>query len=154
INELGLSEAAKRVLVRAFDRGEPYYVCPTPGLWAASQTAVIHAAKVYAERQKLGEEAIQHATAIKVDAMTMMGEMLREAPKAPAGRPLKIGSQEEPISKPPTLAEVGISKKESSDAQYLADLKETDMKTHSEIRNGKKTVRQVRRAKPKEKTAP
>jgi hypothetical protein len=36
-----LSEAALRVLVRAVRREPPHYVCPTPGLYAAAQTAVL-----------------------------------------------------------------------------------------------------------------
>ena len=80
----------------------------------------IQAAEVYGKRQQLAEESIAHATAIMVDALALMGEMLRAAEKAPAGRPPKIGSRPEPISDmPPTLAEVGISKKESSVAQAL-----------------------------------
>jgi hypothetical protein len=39
------------------------------------------AAEVYARRQKLSQEAIDHATAIKVEAMTLMGEMLKAAEK-------------------------------------------------------------------------
>jgi hypothetical protein len=38
------------------------------------------AAEVYARRQKLSEEAIAYATAVKVDTMTLMGRLLRESP--------------------------------------------------------------------------
>ncbi|HJZ58140.1 MAG TPA: hypothetical protein VKE74_24575 [Gemmataceae bacterium] len=90
-----------------------------------------HAAEVYARRQKLGEECVAYAREVVVDAMTLMGEMLKQTPKATAGRPPEIGSCREPISKPPTLADHGISKKESSEAQVLATVKETNPELHA-----------------------
>lgn len=36
-----LTNTERRVLRHALARPEPHYVCPTPGLWAASQTAVL-----------------------------------------------------------------------------------------------------------------
>ncbi|MGD0093969.1 MAG: hypothetical protein ABSE73_29015 [Planctomycetota bacterium] len=47
----------------------------------------------------------------EINAERRLGEILRDAPKAPAGRPAKIGSKTKPISKPPTYAESGLSKK-------------------------------------------
>jgi len=38
-----LSWPQQKVLVRALHRGEPYVVCPTPGLWSAVQTTVLGA---------------------------------------------------------------------------------------------------------------
>ena len=80
------------------------------------------AAEVYAQRQHLSQEAIGYATAIKVDAMTLLGEMLKAAPKNGGGRPVKekTGPRVEPVS---TLADLNITKKESSAAQALAGLK-------------------------------
>jgi len=49
---------------------------------------VAHAAEVYACRQRLLEETIGHAHAIKVDAQQLLGEFLRDAPKATRGRGL------------------------------------------------------------------
>ncbi len=108
------------------------------------------AAEVYAKRQKLSEEAIGYATAVKVDALTMMGEFLKVTPKAPPGRPLKNGSRVEPIS-PPTLAETGISKKASASAQALADLKVKAPDVHEAVRTGKKSVSQGVRAVQRQK---
>jgi hypothetical protein len=39
---------------------------------------VAHAAKVYAQRQKLGDEAIGYAHSIKVYALHKLGQMLKE----------------------------------------------------------------------------
>lgn len=102
------------------------------------------AAEIYARRQKLSEEAIAYATAVKVDAMTLMGEFLKEAEKntgAADGTPGpgrgKRGAEAEPrFSAPPTLADLGISKKESSAAQALAAIKEEAPDLHEAARTG------------------
>jgi len=61
------------------------------------------------------------AAEIRIRAERRLGEMIRAQKEgeglAPAGRPKKIGSDEEPISTIPTLAQVGISKKLSSRSQ-------------------------------------
>jgi hypothetical protein len=44
------------------------------------------AAEVYAKRQKLSDEAIAYATAVKVDALTLMEEFLKDAPKNEGAR--------------------------------------------------------------------
>lgn len=115
---------------------------------AAKRVAdIARAAEIYARRQKLGDEAINYATAIKVDAMTLMGEFLKAAPKnnGAAGRGEKGAKRgslvEPPIDQPPTLAEVGIGRKESVTVQALAELKAKDPETHEKVRTGKKTVR-------------
>lgn len=109
---------------------------------------IARAAEVYARRQKLSEEAIQYATGVKIDAMTLMGEFLREAPKNEGGRPAKTSSQKEPVYTA-TLADIGISKKESSDAQALADMKEAEPELHEQVRNGKITLPKARDKKQK-----
>src|SRR5262249_45821225 len=67
------------------------------------------AAEVYFQRQKLGEEAIKHATAVKIDAMTLLGEFLRLAPKNKGANGSTVtGSKREPVKdETPTLADVG-----------------------------------------------
>ena len=87
------------------------------------------AGKVYARQQKLGQESIDFAHAVQVEAMRRLGEILREAPKAAGtkgrGRPFLGGARREPPNsrtQPPTLKEIGLTKKESSIAQTLADL--------------------------------
>ena len=50
-----------------------------------------------------------------------MGEMLREKPKATGGDAQRTRFRKDTES-PPTLADLGVSKKESVQAQFLADL--------------------------------
>src|SRR5262245_6990223 len=115
----------------------------------AKQVAdLAHAAEVYARRQKLSEDAITYATAVKVDAMTLMGEFLRVSPKntgtAGNGRPRLGGSPRVPPKlRPATLAEVGIGKKESAEVQALADIKTADPDLHERARQGKVPVSRV-----------
>jgi hypothetical protein len=56
--------------------------------------------------------------------MTMMGEFLKQTPKATGGEhggKAKLDGSRNELSNPtPTLADAGISKRESSDAQLLA----------------------------------
>ncbi|HET6573250.1 MAG TPA: hypothetical protein VFG68_06590, partial [Fimbriiglobus sp.] len=81
-------------------------------------------------RQKLSQEAIDYAMAIKIDATALLGEFLRAAEKnsgvkgqlngkTPSGGP----KRRPPEGSTPTLADAGISKRESSDAQVLARAK-------------------------------
>lgn len=58
-------------------------------------------------RQKLSEEAIAHATAIKVDAMVLMGGFLRSTEKATGGDAQRTRFQTGTES-PPTLSDLGI----------------------------------------------
>jgi hypothetical protein len=118
---------------------------------------IARAAEVYAQRQKLGEEAEAYAHAIKVDAMTLMGELLKETEKATGGerggRAAKDGSRKEPSFAAPTLAEVGISKKESMQAQALATIRDEEPELFEEVRAGKVTVEKARKKVAKAKPA-
>lgn len=106
-----------------------------------------HAAEVYARRQKLGDECIAYAHAVKIDALTLLGEMLKVTPKNVGAKGSVVtGSKREPVKDgTPTLAESGITKKESSAAQTLATIKASGNGLHAEIREGKKTVAQAHR---------
>lgn len=125
------------------------------------------AAEVYAKRQKLAEDVIAHATAIRVDAMTLMGEFLKAGEKNKGtagqakGRDSSGGSRmEPPEDDTPTLAEIGISKKESSVSQRLVDVRDELPQVYDQVRNGTvpigKAVAAVRRLKPlsREKRTP
>lgn len=104
---------------------------------------VAAAAEIYAKRQALGEEAENMAAAIKVEALRKLGEMLKSAPKAKGVRMAGGGSGAggtvlaPPASDPPTLSELGLSKKESAVAQKLAALPE---KEFQQVRDGHVTV--------------
>lgn len=81
---------------------------------------VAAAAEIYARRQQLGQEAIDFAHSVKIEALRQVGEMLKETPRAAARFD---GTNKEPSKNDaPTLAELGINKKTSSMAQKLADL--------------------------------
>lgn len=86
---------------------------------------VAQAAEIYAKRQKLGEEAVNYAYSIKIDALAKLGRMLKETERNQGALPGKTGVKGEPVlDATPTLAELGLTKKESSIAQKLASLPE------------------------------
>lgn len=84
------------------------------------------AAKVYAQQQKLGDDAIGYAHAVKYEALRRLGELLAVMEKAKGtrgqGRPRIGGPEREPPISAPTLAELGLDKKVSAAAQQLAML--------------------------------
>ncbi len=84
------------------------------------------AAKVYAEKAKLGEEAIRYAESIRIEALARLGRGLKATPRAKGGQPYQkpTGSKVELVESP-TLAELGLTKKESSLAQKIADVAES-----------------------------
>ncbi len=98
-----------------------------PGASFVVAADIAETARVYAKRAQLGQEAIRHATEIKLRAERKAGEILAATPKnegrAGAGRP-PLGSteQEPPKDSTPTLADLGVTKKESSRYQKLAAL--------------------------------
>lgn len=80
------------------------------------------AAEHYAKKAKLGQDAVNYAAGIKLDAERRLGEYLRQTPKDRGGGDTSTGTRSEPVQSPPTLAELGISKKLSSEAQRLANI--------------------------------
>lgn len=116
---------------------------------AAKRVAdLARAAELYARRQKLGREAENYARAVVADAMTLMGEMLKTAPKNPGTRPASGGngaggSMKEPPATP-KLSDLGISKKESADAQALHTIKQKAPELHKQVRDGRTTVAKAR----------
>lgn len=95
------------------------------------------AAKVYAERQKLGRESIEYAHAVVVDATALLGDFLREMEKNKGAKGSKVtGARREPVKDTtPTLESAGITKKESSVAQRLSRLKEEEPKRFEKVRS-------------------
>ena len=126
-------DKARQLLAEARDAGQ------------AKQVAdIAHAAEVFARRQKLSQDAIDYATAIRVDATAMMGEFLKRVEKAKGGQPYQqksTGYKPEPVE---TLADNGISKRESSDAQLLATAREKRPELFEAVRAGKKKISHVR----------
>ena len=83
------------------------------------------AAEVFARRQKLSDEAIGYAHALRIDALTRLGEMLAQAPKQAGARGTGANQYRGgvPVENPtPTLRDHGIDKKTSMVAQRLAKL--------------------------------
>jgi phage N-6-adenine-methyltransferase len=103
-----------------------------------------HAAEIYARRQRLSQESIDYAHGVKVDAMTLLGQFLEHQPMSNGGdragkKPLG-GSRKEPANPKPTLAENGISKKESSLSQKLFKMSKEQPDKHQAIRSAQTPI--------------
>jgi phage N-6-adenine-methyltransferase len=99
---------------------------------------VAGAAKIYAKRQQLGEEAVQHARSIELEAMRRLGELLAETPKNKGANGFKpkqaTGTTWEPVADTtPTLTDLGVNKKISSLSQQLARMPK---KEFEQVRDG------------------
>lgn len=97
---------------------------------------VAGAAKIYARRQQLGEEAVQHARSIELEAMRRLGELLAETPKnkGAQGHQLKAVPKENRLKDvTPTLSDLGVDKKISSLSQQLARMPK---KEFEQVRDG------------------
>jgi N6-adenosine-specific RNA methylase IME4 len=88
-----------------------------------------------ARRKGMGEKAIQYARSYALEAERKLGEMLRETERDKGGRPPKTSIQGEPVL--PRLSDLGISKKESSRAQQIAEL---PRQSFDQIQSGKRTI--------------
>lgn len=83
--------------------------------------------ETYARTVKASAQAITAATEIRLRAERRMGELLREEPKHPGGRPAKTPSHLTEVSTtPPTLAERGVSEYEAKSYQRLAAVPEPE----------------------------
>jgi hypothetical protein len=96
----------------------------------------------WAKRKDMGEAAIQHCRSYALEAERKMGEMLKATERAKPGPDKKDRLPEG--TEPPTLAELGLTKRESSEAQMLADLPEAEFE---EIKTGKKTKSRAKKEK-------
>jgi N6-adenosine-specific RNA methylase IME4 len=101
----------------------------------------------WAKRKKLGEEAIQYARSYAFEAERRIGELLKATERSKGGEQyhkIPTGTKGEPV---PTLSDLGLTKKQSSDAQFLAGLPETDFKA---IAAGEKTIKEALREAKRE----
>lgn len=108
---------------------------------------VAAAQEVFAKRQKLGEEVIGYAHAIKTRALAKLGELLAAMEKASGGqtggRAKKIdGTRAAPSISTATLSDLGVDKKTSAIAQQLAALPEA---VREAIAQREDTLAQARR---------
>lgn len=80
----------------------------------------------FAKHKGMGEEAVQYARSYALEAERRMGELLKETERAKGAAVPgvgKRGAQGEPrCEDEPTLAVLGLSKKESAAAQRLAEM--------------------------------
>lgn len=92
----------------------------------------------WAKRKGMGEEAIRYANSYALAAERKMGELLAETERAIGTRPsIKDGGHMVlPPSDKPTLAELGLTKRDSAEAQKLAKLPD---EVFEELREGEKT---------------
>jgi len=99
----------------------------------------------WAKRKGAGEDNIKKAKEYALFAERKMGDFLKktEPQRAKGGQPYQkkpTSAKKEPVES--TLKDLGITKKESSQAQFLADLSDEEFE---EIRTGKASIPDVRR---------
>jgi hypothetical protein len=105
-------------------------------------------------RQAKDSELIQYATEIKVRAERRCGELLASADKNSGGRPIENRSHDR-TSFAPTLAQMGLTKNESSRYQQLAEMPDEHFETA--VATAKATAGEVTSAfmlREAKKTAP
>lgn len=100
---------------------------------------VAYAAEIYSKRHHLSDEAIGRALSVKVDATRKLGEILKATPKATGTKGQLSGNVKKalPENSIPTLAELGLTAKESAVAQKLADLPDEQFE---QVRLGNVTI--------------
>lgn len=89
------------------------------------------------------------AAEIKVEAMALMGEMLKGTEKNPGAKGTGSNQHKKVVRSPDgtaplTYAQAGIGKKEASDTQVLATIKEEEPELFEQVKAGKKRVSHAR----------
>lgn len=93
----------------------------------------------WARRKGMGEEAIQYARSYALEAERKMGEMLKATERA-SGKRTDLVTTGDQVEKP-TLDDLGISKRESSEAQLLATI---SLEEFEKVKSGEKTKKAVK----------
>lgn len=116
---------------------------------------VAEMARVYLERTNASVETVNRATEVRLLAERQMGEFLKAMPKNQgtvlSGRDEFGGTKSEPPKDVPTLREIGITKKQSSQAQKLADIPKEEFEERVALAKanlGKLTVSKVMEPTP------
>jgi hypothetical protein len=105
-----------------------------------------HAAEIYARRQRLSQDSIDYAHAVKIDALTLLGDFLRSVPKATGAKGIgPIAVTKANRNKVPTLSESGITKKDSSTAQFLDTLEKKNPELFQEAGNNRRGISKARK---------
>ena len=114
---------------------------------------IAQAQEVFATRQRLSEDVIGHAHALKVEALAGLGALIEQTPKAKGTRGAIKGSrkgtsggspQNPPDQTVPTLAEMGIGKKTAHLARKLSALSDVE---RDAVASREKTLAEVMRTK-------
>jgi N6-adenosine-specific RNA methylase IME4 len=101
------------------------------------------AAEIYAKKVLKSEEAEQYARSIKLTAQRKAGIFLKGSPRLHGARPADTGS----LDVTP-LKDIGITKRQSSDWQKLAEIPE---ESFEKIKEGTKTLKQAKQEVKREK---
>lgn len=101
----------------------------------------------YAKRRHLGAESINHAHAIMIDAQAMLGGFLKAGPtNVGAKGSIVTGTKRVPVKDTATtLAQLGLTKKESSASKFLRELADKNPAEYQTIRGNEKTISGIRR---------
>lgn len=114
---------------------------------------VAAAQKVFAQRQKLGDDVTSYAHKIKIHALAKLGELLKVVPKATGtkrpkgskgsrGRVSNGGNSGNRHSESASYTDLGVDKRTASVAQQLADMPAAEV---AAIADQEKTISSVRR---------
>jgi N6-adenosine-specific RNA methylase IME4 len=105
------------------------------------------AAEHYAKKAKMSREAIDHAYAIKIDAMALLGKFYKEGPKNEGAKGSVVtGGRRIPLKdETPTLSDLGLTKRESVESQLLATIAKDEIELFNSIRTHEKTLSEVKR---------
>lgn len=95
----------------------------------------------WAKRKGLGDEAVQYARSYALEAERKMGEMLLATERATGNQHTKSAKSPD-VTKQPTLASLGITKRESSEAQTLANLPQ---EVFERVKKGESTKAEIKR---------
>lgn len=108
---------------------------------------VAAAAEHYARKHKLGEEAIGHAHAIKIEAQAMLGSFIQI--EVHPGQPKKNCTDDVTILS--GRLPQGVTRNQSVEHQLLATIKDEQPEEFAQIKNGEKNLTQVKRERTKSK---
>lgn len=105
----------------------------------------------WAKRKGLGEEAIRYARSYALEAERKMGELLRETERAKGGnvetlKQFPTGNITVPVGAP-TLSDLGLTKRESAQAQLLAKIPQP---VFEQIKTGKTSTSRVKKEMDRE----
>lgn len=113
-----------------------------------------HAAKIFAQRQGMSKHLVAEAHEIEIDSLAGLGRILKREPRATGGQPYHpTRSTKEQVGKAlvPTRADLGITRKQSMQAQRLDDIRVEKPAEFEAVRRGEKTPQQIHREERKAK---